>query len=316
MQRRAFAASVVLSVSLALAPHAQADRPATGVPAAPQIVALAPAPGDDARKVIAIGPAGQIFEPDKTGGWVRDSAITISDRVTAVGRAGASVVVRGDGVIFRLAANGWTAIRIAQKGKAQMSSGAGAVAAIGRQIYALDRSASGEPTKLALAPGPVLALGGGKSIVVATERGLFRLEGTRMAPIKRSPRRVNRLIGDRWALVDRGAVDLRSGVTTPWPSGLEILTVAAGPGDGLVAVGSTRTGLELVTVVKTKLERVRLPDEITGAAVGVALDRSARAVVAFHDGRLAVRDRGVWKVVTVREALPAPRPGPPPAASP
>ena len=115
----AFAALVCSSVT---ATTARADRPQPGADAAPPIVALAPAPGDDARKVIAIGPTGQVYEPDKTGGWVRDQAITISDRVTAVGRPGASVVALGDGVIFRLAPNGWTAIRIVQKGKAQTVS--------------------------------------------------------------------------------------------------------------------------------------------------------------------------------------------------
>jgi len=300
---------------LALSREARADRTPPGPPNL-QLAALAPPPGDDARKAVALGPTGQVFEPDGSGGWVRDQAISTSDRITLVARAGAQVVALGDGVMFRLAPNGWTAIRIIMKGKAVMSSGPRAVAAIGRQLYAIERAAAGEPTKLALAPSPVLAIGSGRTIVIALERGLYRVEGAKLTAIKRVPRRVERLVSDRWALVEHAAVDLASGKSTPWPDGLKVVAAASAPKDGLVVVGSTRGALELITLTGTKLVRDALPTEITGSPVGVALDSSGHAVIALRDGRLCIRERGAWTVVTVREALPAPHPGAPPATSP
>jgi len=294
------------------------SEPAYADPAPPglQLAALAPPPGDDARKAVALGPTGQVFEPDGAGAWVRDQAISVADRITVTGRAGGQVVALGDGVMFRLAPNGWTAIRIIQKGKATMSGGPRAVAALGRQLYAIDRAAAGEPTKLALAPSPVLAIGSGKTVVIALDRGLFRVTGAKLTAIKRVPRRVDRLVSDRWALVERAAIDLTKGKSTPWPEGVKIATAASGPSDGLVAVGSSRGALELITLTGTKLVRDPLPAGVTGSAVGVALDSSGRAVIALRDGRICVRERGTWTVATVREALPAAHPGAPPAASP
>jgi hypothetical protein len=300
---------------LATALPARADRTPPGPPD-PMLAALAPPPGDDARKAVALGPAGQVFEPDGAGAWVRDQVVTTADRISVVGRAGGQVVALGDGVVFRLAPNGWTAIRIIQKGKAVMSSGPRAVAAVGRQLYAIDRAASGGPVKLALAPSPVLAIGAGKAVVIALDRGLFRVDGAKLTAIKRVPRQVERLVSDRWALVERGAVDLKTGKSTPWPDGIKIVAAATGPDDSLVAVGSTRGALELLTFTATKLVRDPLPAGITGSAVGVALDRSGRAVVALRDGRICLREQGAWSVVTVREALPARQPGAPPATSP
>lgn len=305
---------------LALSPFgavepAHADRTPPGPPGL-QLAALAPPPGDDARKAIALGPTGQVFAPDAAGTWVREQPINIADPISLTGRAGGQVVALADGVLFRLAPNGWTAIRIIQKGKAMLSSGPRAVAVVGRQLYSIERASAGEPTKLALAPAPVLAIGSGKTIVIALDRGLFRVVGTKVTAIKRVPRRVDRLVSDRWALVERAAVDLTTGKSTPWPDGMKIVTAASGPGDGLVAVGTNRGALELITLTGTKLVRDALPTEITGSAVGVALDSSGRAVVALRDGRICVRERGAWTVAPVREALPAPQPGAPPATSP
>ncbi len=295
--------------------EAHADRTSPGPPGL-QLAALAPPPGDDARQAIPLGPTGQVFEPDGAGGWVRDRAISISDQISVAGRAGGQVVALGEGVIFRLAPNGWTAIRIIQKGKAMMSSGPRAVAALGRQLYAIDKAAAGEPTKLALAPSPILAIAAGKTIVIALDRGLFRVDGARLTAIKRVPRRVDRLVSDRWALMERAFVDLTTGKSTPLPEGVKIVGAASGPADSLVAVGSSRGGLELFTLTGIKLVRDPLPAAITGIAVGVALDSSGRAVIALHDGRVCFRERGAWTVAPVREALPAAHPGPPPATSP
>ena len=314
IDRQALCLAALAVVGLASG-NAHADRTPPGPPGL-QLAALAPPPGDDARKAVPLGPTGQVFEPDGAGGWVRDQAISTADRILVAGRAGGQIVALGDGVIFRLAPNGWTAIRIIQKGKATMSGGPRAVAALGRQLYAIDKAAAGEPTKLALAPAPILAIAAGKAVVIALDRGLFRVDGTRISAIKRVPRRVDRLVSDRWALTERAVVHLMTGKSTPLPEGLKIVSAASGPGDSFVAVSASRGGLELVTLTGTKLVRDALPAAIIGSPVGVALDSSGRAVIALRDGRVCLRERGAWTVATVREALPAAHPGPPPASSP
>ena len=281
-------------------------------------VALAPPPGDDARKAVVLGESGAVYAADASGDYVRTRAFATADAPTLAGRAGGAVVVLGDGVVYRLADNGWTAIRLVQKGKAVMSGGKRSVAAVGRQLFALDKTVGGEPAKLALAPGPVLAIASGEtSVVIQTDRGLMRLDGTTFKRLDRAPRRIARLVSDRWALVDRGAVDLKTGATASWPAGLTVQIAAAGPEAAtLAAIAATRTGLELVTVTGTKIVR----DPITGSqgakAVGVAVDKAGRAVVALADGRVARRERGAWAFAQLREDLPPPKPGSPPATSP
>ena len=307
-----------------------ASRPAPDGPApaaALQLAALAPAPSpaDDARRAVAIGPSGEVYEPDGKGAWVRRQRLTTATSISLAARAGGAVLALGDGVVYRLAPNGWSALRLAQKDKAKLSAGWSAVAAVGRQLLALDRMAGGEPAKLGAAAGEVLLLGSGKSVVVATDRGLFRLTGAKLAPLA-APRRARMLVGDQWAIVDGGAVDLRTGRITAWPAGAAVDLAAAAPDDGLIAVARAAGKLELLSVRAGKLERA--PIEVAAVApapapalvasltpIGVAADRAGRAVVAFRDGRIAVRDGATWTTVAVTEQLPPAHPGAPPAPS-
>jgi hypothetical protein len=127
------------------------------------------------------------------------------------------------------------------------------------------------------------------------------------------------LVGDRWAITDAGAADLRTNQTTPWPAGLPVVLAAEGPDDSLVAVARIADKLELLALRAGKLERAPIDVQLAGDPasdpVGVAVDRAGRAVVALRDGRIAVRDRGAWTTTTVAEQLPVPHPGPPPAPS-
>lgn len=282
------------------------------------VVALAPPPGDDARKAVVLGRGGEVFAPTASGDYVRTRAFSTADTPVLAGRAGGDVVVLGDGVVYRLADNGWTAIRLVQKGKAVMSGGKRSVAAVGRQLFALDRTAGGEPAKLALAPTPVLAIAGGDTaVVIQTARGLMRLQGATFRRIARTPRTITRLVSERWALTDRGAVDLKAGTTTAWPAGLSAHVAAAGPDAAtLAAVASGRAGLELITLSGTKIVRDPIAGTQGAKAVGVAVDKAGRAVVALSDGRVARRDRAAWTITQVRDELPAPRPGAGPATSP
>jgi len=290
-----------------------AGAPATAH-AEPELAALAPA--DDVREVIALGPYGEVYAPDGKGAWVREQPITVADRIRHAGRAGRSVVVLAGGAVYRLAPNGWTALRLAQRGTAVMSPGRDAVGAVGRMLLSLDTfERNGEPKKIVRAPHPITAIGSGKDIVIATERGLFRVQGRRVKPI-RSPERVDQLVDDRWALVERGAIDLTTGKTVPWPAGVRVVVAASGPGDSLVAVADSGGSLVLVTVKGGKLTRESLPTTITGTPVGVVVDGSGRAIVALAEGQLALRERGRWSVLTVTERLPSPRPGSAPARLP
>lgn len=345
MRTMTFAISIATSIaiSLALSTFAHA-RPHT---APPVLTDLAMPAGDDARKAIAIGPSGEVYEPDGKGAWMRERAVTMSDPVMVVGRAN-GIVALADGAVYRLAPNGWSALRLVQKGKAVMSSGARSVAAVGRQLFALDKLVGGEVAKLAMAPRAVQQIGAGaKGLTIQTERGLLHAKaaGAAWKPIARAPRRVDRLIDDRWALDDRGVIDLKTGKRTAWPGGFRFGAATPGPKGTLMLVGTHRGAIEVVVIegVKATRETVEVtpdsrpgPDPTTASnarnpdaqanapsptgplsnPVGVVTDKSGRVVIAFRDGRLAIRERGTWSVTAITEALPAARPGAPPATSP
>jgi len=305
---------------------AAAPGPASGSPGRIAVVA----PAQDARKAVVIGPNGEVYEPNGTGAWVHKLASSTANILVAAGRAGATVdrgdrgadggpvggtiVALGEGVVYRLAANGWSAIRLAQHGTAILGAGVRSLAAVGRQLFALDQLTGGEPTRLALAPGNIVAIGAGaKAVVVATEAGVWRLEGGKLVALRSVPAHL-RIVSDRWAIADRGAVDLTTTKLTGWPSGVTIGVAAATSDDALVAIGESRAGLELVTLRHGKLERD--PLGITGTAVGVVVDRAGRALVALSDGRIALRDQSGWTTTQVTDEPPAEHPGPAPATSP
>lgn len=326
--------AVLLAIAALVTSRAQATPAGDGAPAAAsasttstasttsdttsgttsyRIAAFAPA--DDARKAVVIGAGGEVYEPDGKGAWVHRLQSSTADALVAAGRtSGGTIVALGGGVVYRLAANGWSAIRLVQHGKAILGTGVRSLAAVGRQLFALDSLTGGEPTKLAVAPGNILGIGAGaKAIVLVTEAGVFKLEGAKLVALKTAPRRM-RLVSDRWAIVDRGAIDLSSAALTSWPSGLTIGVAAATPDDALVAIGTSRAGLELVTLRRGKLARD--PLGITGTAVDVTVDRAGRAVVALSDGRIALRSTTGWTATQVTEEPPAEHPGPAPATSP
>ncbi|HET9622581.1 MAG TPA: hypothetical protein VFP84_14515 [Kofleriaceae bacterium] len=284
------------------------------------LAALAPGAVDDARKAIAIGPGGEVYEPDGKGAWSHRAPITTAAPLTAAGRAGDAVVALGDGVVYRLADNGWSALRLVQHGKAVLGAGPRALAAVGRQVFALDTLTGGEPTKLVAAPGPVVALAaGGKAAVIVTDAAAFRLalvgKPGKLAALPAAPRKL-RLVSDRWAIVERGALELPSGKLTRWPAGLAIGVAAVTGDDALVAVATSRAGLELLTVRGGAIARAPIDGVAASAtAVGVVVDRAGRAAVALADGRIAVRDKAGWTIAAVSDAVLDAHPGPPPAIS-
>ena len=272
--------------------------------AEPSLVALAA--GADARKAIALGPAGQAYEPDGHGGWLRTREGGIAGEVTDAAMAGAhAIALTRGGPPFELGPDGWTVVYLGQHVKALLGSGPRPTAAVGKQVFALDKAS---PTKLPDAPDVVTALAASATgVVAATDKGVVRLEGTAWKPIKGAPKHIALLVSDRWAIAGGSAIDLKT--TKAFAIGPTNLATTAG--DDLIVLG----GLSLVTVHAGKItkEPVSLPK---GHVVGLAADRAGRVVIALHDGTLLVKDKKTWSTVTVREEAPAPRPGPGPAEAP
>jgi hypothetical protein len=275
---------------------------------------LAPGPTDDARQAVALGPHGEVYAPDGKGAWVRTQRITTVDTLAVAGRAAGAVVASGEGVVYKLAPNGWSAIRLHQKDKAVMASGPRAVAAVNRQLYALHLGARGEPEKLALAPSPILAIGAGKTIVIAMASGLARVDRKKLEPIAGAPKQVLSLVDDRWAIVATGAFDLRARKPIAWP-GSTVTAATVGPTGNLVAVARRAGKLELLTV-EASVVREALDAPPSATAVGIVVDRANRVAIALADGRILTRDRGSWTTTSVVSRLPDPRPGAGPARSP
>src|SRR5262249_21352634 len=136
----------VIAVVAALVGSAAADRA--------KLAAITVAP--DLHHAIALGPAGQAYEPDGHGGWARRHAGGIAGDVAGAIHADAiAIAVVTDGPAFRWTADTWTAIDLGQHAKPIIGAGPRAVAAVGRTVFALD----GERAhKLVDAPAPVLAL--------------------------------------------------------------------------------------------------------------------------------------------------------------
>ncbi len=298
------AALAFVATSLAALAPARANKPT--------LAALAPAA--DARKAIAIGPAGQLYEPDGNGGWVRTRAGGVAEEVTGAVAAGTTVFAAAKSAPpFKLKAGAWTAVNLGLKAKAILGNGSRVLAAVGKSVFVLDKA---RPAKLADAPGPVSALAASKTgVLIQTDKGLLKLQGTTWKPIKKGPKGVRALISDRWVLIDRGAFDLKAMKPFVWPTGVHVVE-ATTLGTNLVAVSVRGKTVELVTIKAGKLAKEAVPIDDPKPIVGLVVDKRARVAIAMRDGRIALRDKGTWSVTMVREELAAPKPGPAPAESP
>jgi hypothetical protein len=274
----------------------------------PTLAALAPA--DDARLAIPIGPNGQAYEPDGQGSWARQHAGGMAaDVMTATRVAGAVIAGAKDAPPFKLVDGTWTAISLGLHARAILGSGPRATAAVGRMIFALDRT---PPARLANAPGIVTALAASATgLVVQTETGVFRLEATGWKPLAVTS--VVTFVSDRWGRVDEGVIDLRTNKV--WPIDTRIVAATTLADDTLIAVGVTATAVELLTLRNGKLDREALAIDPSATVIGVVADRTGRVVVATSAGRLVIRDHAAWTTTNVRDELPAPRPGPAAAIS-
>lgn len=290
---------------------ANADAPLVAHADKPTLVALAPA--DDARHAVAIGPAGQIYEPDGKGAWVRTRAGGVAREIVAAATAGTTVIAGAkDAPPFKLKDGAWTAMNLGRRAKAILGTGSRALAAVGKSVFALDRT---QPLKLAEAPGSITALAASQTgVVIATDKGLMKLAGTVFKPVKQGPKSVRALISDRWVLVDGGAFDLKAMKAIAWPTGVDI-ALATTLGNDFIGVSQHGTTVELVTIKAGKVVREVVPLDQPEPAVGIVADKHARIAIALRDGRIALRDAGTWTVSEVREELASAKPGPAPAES-
>jgi hypothetical protein len=277
----------------------------------PTLVALAPA--SDARKAVAIGPTGEVYEPDGKGAWIRRQAGgTAVELVGAVTVGGVVLATSKAGIPFKLKGSGWTVAPLGLKSKAIMGAGSRVLAAVGSSVFAFDKSS---PTKLTDAPAPITMIAASAAgAVIATSKGLLRLEGAAWKPIKKAPKSARALVSDRWIIVDKGALDLKTMNTIAWPARVKVGD-ATTVGESLYAVADAGKTLELLTVKAGKVERETIPLPGNASIVGLVADRAGRVVVAARDGKLAVRVKGEWTASEVRVELAAAKPGPPPALS-
>jgi hypothetical protein len=286
----------------------------------PSVAAVAAA--DDARAAVLVGPSGQVYEPDGRGSWTRHHAGGVGDAVDVAVKSGDAVIAgAGEAAAahappFEWRAGVWEAVPVALRAHAVVGRGTRAVVAVNRAVWTLD----GTPRQLVDAPAAVTMLGASSGgVAIATATGVFRLDGKQWKPVDRAPA-VTMLLDDRWAQTSNGVFDLRAGKPLAWPSQLPANPVVGVDAAGdlvAVAIDPGRGALAIVRLGGGKLEVGDATAIVAApaAVAGVTTDRAGRVVVAFADGRIAIRDGTAWSATAVRDELPAPRPGSPPATS-
>ncbi|HEY5926336.1 MAG TPA: hypothetical protein VIV11_31840 [Kofleriaceae bacterium] len=299
-------ASLVIAWLLATT-HAHADKPT--------LAALAPA--RDARQAVAIGPAGEVYAPDGNGAWVRTQAGGMAEEVVTATAIGATVIAGAKGSTpFKLKRGAWTALVLPLKTKPILGTGSRVLAVAGKSVFALDKL---QPKKLVDVPPEVTVTALGASaagVMLATDKGLMRIVKGKLAPLKhkKAPKSVRALVNDRWALVDRGVLDLKTLKPYLWPSGVHIVE-ATTLGNDFIGVSMHGKTVELISIKGGKPVREKVPIDNPKQVVGVVADKQQRVAIALRDGRIALRVRGTWTISEVREELAAPKPGPAPAES-
>jgi hypothetical protein len=153
--------------------------------------------------------------------------------------------------------------------------------------------------------------------VIETDAGLSRLDRGAWKPVASAPRHVAALLSDHFAMADgeRGIVDLRTGKTISWPSGVHVHAAAAIDDDTVLAAATHNTSLELLTCHGGAMVREPITVDAPFTVVAIVGDHTGRVVIALRDGRLLMRDHSTWTSVSTRDEVPSLPIGPPPANS-
>ena len=172
-------------VALCIAPDSAAAQPSS-----PVIVGLAYGPdGSDARLAMAVGPAGQVYEPDGRGSWIRRHGGGITDEVTDVTRGSGGdttlVAVTRSGTLFGWNGGTWSRIYLGKKPPAILGRGNPAVIAVGATVWVFRGGSDLAPITLPPVSRPIVAAASSSSqrVIVQTSAGLQRFDGTRWKAI-------------------------------------------------------------------------------------------------------------------------------------
>jgi hypothetical protein len=171
--------ATVATALLGAVTHVESPNAAEAAPAT--LAAIAPA--TDVRKAVPIGPAGQVYEPDGKGAWVRRRAGGTAAVIIGATAIGTTVIAGAKSAPpFKLKGGTWTAVFLTPKAKAIVGTGSRVLTAVGKQVFALDTTAA-QPTRLPDAPSRISAVAAGRSRAVAvTDKGLVELVGKAGTP--------------------------------------------------------------------------------------------------------------------------------------
>jgi hypothetical protein len=291
------------------------DRPSTASKAAAVTIATMVADGKDVGRTVLIGPSAQIYEPDGEGAWTRHHEGGVAGDVTGAARVDGELVVAGHATpLYKAHGGTWFTLRLGEDGRTVMSQGPTAAVAIGKAVLVRSKvkgkSVWSRVGTLAGKPSALWA--DGTAVWASTDSALYRLRGGGFTKSGAAARALTG--GTPWAITDKGLVDLDAGRTCPAELDGAAVTIAGAGGapgaDALTVVADTGAGLVLARTAKNgkSLERIDAVPA-TGAIAGVAVDGHDDVLIAFADGRFALRRGGSWTQGQVSDDLPKAKTG-------
>ena len=283
-------------------------------------LAAATTPADDVRRTILVGPSGQVWDPDGQGGWTRTAGGGVAAEVRGALVVDDLVIAGKATPFYRRDAGVWYGLRLGERGKTVVGTGARPAVAIGKQIFVWNK---GSWTRLGTADRAVVALwaASDRKVFVATDRAVLRLAGTKL--VTHQPLAALTFAGPTpVALTADGVVhDLTTrAALAPTSDGVPVVAErVAAPPDGTPWILG-RAGADRVLVRRTRAGwegRPPPPLSTDDLVVHLAVDPAGRAVIVTAGGAvLLAAEDGTWTRGTLTTSLPLGKPGPGPARMP